>query len=615
MKKRVFPILGFLSLMSLNANAQFGFGGQQVETTDMHCSQKFADINYVGDNLSQHSLDVYLPEKKADKYPVVIHIYGSAWFSNNSKGMADLGTIVKAYLGAGYAVVCPNHRSSMEAKWPSQCHDIKAVIRWVRGNADKYNFDTDFIASSGFSSGAHLSSFMGATSGTKTAKIGSLDIDIEGNLGEFTNQSSKVNASVVWSGPIDLENMTCAGKQESDREPEMVLLDCPKTKENHDKYASLSTVTYLDKDDAPMIVFHGTQDNVVPHCQGVELSQKLKELGIKSDFVSVEGGGHGFNMYSQENLNRAVSFLNSVRTGSQYQAFALSPKYTPNDIAPIPEEIRKPCSKKGTIELFTYQAMRDGKMMTKKARVYLPYGYNPKDKKTQYNVLYLMHGGGDNSTSFLTPPQDWLPLSQVADHLIADGKMKPFIIVTPTFYDDDENIGANAMGDAIRFTEQFHNELRDYLIPSLEKKYHTYYKGDAIASREHRAYGGFSMGALSTWNQLAHGVDEVSIFLPLSGDMWIFDDKGQRKSPEEAAKFLDDEVSKSKFADSFRVLGYSGTKDIAGNPEKALVTALLTGNLKHFSQKNLTFSMRENGEHFYGHINEYLYFALPLLWK
>lgn len=615
MKKRVFPILGILALMSLNANAQFGFGGQQIEAKDMHCSEKFADLNYAGDELSQHTLDVYLPEKKADKYPVIVHIYGSAWFSNNSKGMADLGTIVKAYLNAGYAVVCPNHRSSTEAKWPSQCHDIKAVIRWIRGNAAKYHFDPGFVATSGFSSGAHLSSFMGATSGTKTARVGSVDIDLEGSLGVFDEESSSVNASVVWSGPIDLENMGCGGKQDSQMEPEMVLMGCPKTPENHDKYASLSPVTYLDANDAPMIVFHGTADNVVPHCQGVELSEKLKAAGIKSDFVSVEGGGHGFNMYSDENLQRAVSFLNSVRTGSVYEPLSSSPKYTPGNIAPIPDAIRRPCDKKGTIEVFTYQAMRDGKMMTKKARVYLPYGYNTKDKKTQYNVLYLMHGGGDNSTSFLTPPQDWLPLAQVADHLIADGKMKPVIIVTPTFYDDDENIGQNAMGDAIRFTEQFHNELRDYLIPSVEKKYHTYYKGDAEATRDHRAYGGFSMGALSTWNQLAHGVDEVSIFLPLSGDMWIFDSNGQRKSAMEAGKYLDNEVGKSKYADNFKVYGYTGTKDIAGNPEKALMTALLTGNMKHFSDKNVSFAMRENGEHYYGHINEYLYFALPLLWK
>lgn len=121
----------------------------------MHSSQKFSDVNYAGDNESYHTMDIYLPDTPADKYPVVVHIYGSAWFSNSGKGMADLGTICTALLKAGYAVVCPNHRASGDAKWPAQGHDIKAVVRYIRANADKYKLDTDFIATSGFSSGGH----------------------------------------------------------------------------------------------------------------------------------------------------------------------------------------------------------------------------------------------------------------------------------------------------------------------------------------------------------------------------------------------------------------------------------------------------------------------------
>ena len=90
---------------------------------DVHCSEKFADLDYVGDGHVGHQMDIYLPKVEKESYPVAIHIYGSAWFSNNSKGMADLGTIVNALLDAGYAVVTPNHRSSMDAKFPAQIHD------------------------------------------------------------------------------------------------------------------------------------------------------------------------------------------------------------------------------------------------------------------------------------------------------------------------------------------------------------------------------------------------------------------------------------------------------------------------------------------------------------
>ena len=113
--------LGALGLFAQPA----GFGGFQMPKVDVRCSQKIADVDYAGDGQVYHKLDIYLPKVEKDAYPVVVHIYGSAWFSNNSKGMADLGTIVNALLDAGYAVVCPNHRSSMDAKFPAQIHDIK----------------------------------------------------------------------------------------------------------------------------------------------------------------------------------------------------------------------------------------------------------------------------------------------------------------------------------------------------------------------------------------------------------------------------------------------------------------------------------------------------------
>ena len=123
-----------------------GFGGFQMPKVDVRCSQKIADVDYAGDGQVYHKLDIYLPKVEKDTYPVVVHIYGSAWFSNNSKGMADLGTIVNALLDAGYAVVCPNHRSSMDAKFPAQIHDIKGVIRFVKANAAKYKFDPSFVS-------------------------------------------------------------------------------------------------------------------------------------------------------------------------------------------------------------------------------------------------------------------------------------------------------------------------------------------------------------------------------------------------------------------------------------------------------------------------------------
>ena len=313
--KRTSIILALFAATTAWAQPQggFGFGGQQLSAEQMHYSQKFSDLNYAGDDQAYHTLDIYLPETKAEKYPVVVHIYGSAWFSNSSKGMADLATICSALLKAGYAVVTPNHRSSQDATYPAQIHDIKAVIRYVRANADKYQFDTTFVATSGFSSGGHLSSLAAATSGTTKATVGTEKIDLEGSVGIFTDYSSRVSVAADWSGPVDLLHMDCGKGMAMNPSPEQVLLGGVKKEDAPDKYRSLSVATYLDKNDPPIIVFHGTEDNVVPFCQGEQFFVALQDAGVKSEFYPVEGGGHGFNMYTEENLARMVEFFDAVR--------------------------------------------------------------------------------------------------------------------------------------------------------------------------------------------------------------------------------------------------------------------------------------------------------------
>lgn len=276
-------------------------------------SQKFADVNYADDGQGYHTLDVYLPKKKAKKYPVVVHIYGSAWFSNSSKGMADINTICAALLDAGYAVVCPNHRSSGDAKYPAQINDIKAVVRWIRGNAKKYNFDTNFIGTSGFSSGAHLASLCAASNGVKVAKLGKAEYDIEGQVGNNLKESSLVNACCEWSGPIDLMNMDCDGVEKKGFKPEDAVMGFAYPG-HEDAYQLLSPCYFLNDKTVPMMIFHGSEDNVVPCCQGEELYAKLKDAKAKNcEFTKVQGGGHGFNMYTKENLAKMVKHFDDAR--------------------------------------------------------------------------------------------------------------------------------------------------------------------------------------------------------------------------------------------------------------------------------------------------------------
>ena len=179
------------------------------------------------------------------------------------------------------------------------------------GNIISPNPNT-IIASENF--GAPLSSVMAATTGTTSARVGQLDVDLEGSLGDCLSQPSNIFAAVDFSGPIDLEHMDCAGTRDMQVSPEEVLLGCPLTPANHDRYHSLSPLAYLDQGDAPIIIFHGTADNVVPFCQGENWAKAVQKAGVKTEFHSVPDGGHGFGgMYSPENLAAMVRFLDEAR--------------------------------------------------------------------------------------------------------------------------------------------------------------------------------------------------------------------------------------------------------------------------------------------------------------
>ena len=303
MKKLLVSLTFALGALGLFAQPA-GFGGFQMPKVDVRCSQKIADVDYAGDGQVYHKLDIYLPKEVKASYPVVIHIYGSAWFSNNSKGMADLGTIVNTLLDAGYAVVTPNHRSSMDAKFPAQIHDIKGVVRFVKAHAAQYKFDTSFVAVSGFSSGGHLAS-LAATSGNQP--------QLEGNVGGNLQFSSAVDAACDWSGPVDLNYMSCGAREDTwNHGPEEAVMGFS-FKGNEEAFKYLNATTYIGPDDPPVCIFHGTADNVVPSCQAPHFYGLLQDAMVDSELHMVQGGGHGVNMYTEETLSAMVAFLNRIQ--------------------------------------------------------------------------------------------------------------------------------------------------------------------------------------------------------------------------------------------------------------------------------------------------------------
>ena len=188
----------------------------------------------------------------------------------------------------------------------------------------------------------------------------------------------------------------------------------------------------------------------------------------------------------------------------------------------VPAEYKAAAQHPGTVERLDY-ATKDyagnGGDIQKTAYVYLPYGYDPNDTATRYDIVYLMHGWGGSAGEYFNLGT----MKNTYDQLIERGDMKPVIMVSATFYHDGSGTD---FGSSVAALRSFHSDFENALMPAVEGKYHTYARStspeDLKASRDHRAFGGFSLGSVTTWLQFCYDYDYIRYFAPMSGSSWYY---------------------------------------------------------------------------------------------
>jgi acetyl esterase/lipase len=141
-----------------------------------------------------HLLDLYLPES-AEPAPAVLWSRGSGWMRDNGRERAD--ELAAHLVPLGFAVAGVSIRSSSQATFPAQLHDIKSAIRWLRAHAEEYRLDPRRFGIAGDSSGGWTAAMAGLTGGEGGA---------EGDVG-VSGLSSAVQAVVCFYPPTDFLEM------------------------------------------------------------------------------------------------------------------------------------------------------------------------------------------------------------------------------------------------------------------------------------------------------------------------------------------------------------------------------------------------------------------------
>ncbi len=270
--------------------------------------RKIIDLPY--GPLKEEVLDLYFPNEGDGPFPVIVMIHGGGWCDGDKTYWEPNGGIKS--VAFGFAVASINYRLGPEHPHPAQIQDVKAAIRFLRANAEKYGLDPNRIATWGGSAGGHLAALAGTAPHVPELtdrSLGNPDVD------------ESVQAVVDWYGPIwvdrtakDFEALgvyTDAQQAASREEWLCALLQCT-PEELPEKAAAFSPAAYITKDCPPFLIQHGTADTTVPILQSIDFDKALSDV-IGEEKVTLDllhNQGHGSLVCeSFDNIKRITDWL------------------------------------------------------------------------------------------------------------------------------------------------------------------------------------------------------------------------------------------------------------------------------------------------------------------
>ncbi len=260
------------------------------------------------------SLDLYRPKNQVTgKLPVVIYVHGGAWAKGDQVVRAGnyIENFILKLVEKNYAVISIDYTLvSEKVHFPIPVEDTKDAVRWVRKNAEQYDFDPDNIGFFGASSGAHLSLLAAYTT----------DSEYTGST-ELSAYSAKVNYVVDNFGPTDLNKLlhTRLGKvpvtivgwffKPIVEIREKLVYGISGYDINSEKRKAidyLETVSPVNDTEGgiPTFILHGNKDKVAPLKHSKKLVRKLKKHNVDATLVVVEDGVHGFGTTDKAYMNQ-----------------------------------------------------------------------------------------------------------------------------------------------------------------------------------------------------------------------------------------------------------------------------------------------------------------------
>jgi acetyl esterase/lipase len=237
-------------------------------------------------------LDLYLPPVSGP-LPVVVYVHGGGWQRGTRRDPPPLiaADFYDQIAGQGFAVAAVDYRLSGEARYPAPLEDVRAAVSWVRDNASAYGLDAGRVSLWGDSAGGHLALLTALT-------------------------GAAVRAAVAWFPVTDLADMPsdlAAAGGVPDLGPdsrEARLLGAPAASVPV-LAREASPVAHAHAGAPPILLIHGTADDLVPAAQSIRLAQALRAAGASVELELVPGASHFWKGASDVGaiIRRSIEFL------------------------------------------------------------------------------------------------------------------------------------------------------------------------------------------------------------------------------------------------------------------------------------------------------------------
>ena len=230
-------------------------------------------------------MDAYFPES-GGPWPALVYVHGGSWMHGDK---SEAGLFASMMTAHGYLVVSINYRLYPAAQFPAMIQDVKCAVRSLRANAVQYNLDPNHIGAVGVSAGGHLAALLGTT-----------DASAGWDVGEYLDQSSRVQAVIAMAGVMDL----------SRNFPNADIEAMRRVGFGKSNMVEASPISHVTPDAPPFLLIHGDRDEVVPLEQSQRMYDRLVQANVPAQLVVVRNAAHSFT--APEGTTPTVPEVNQI---------------------------------------------------------------------------------------------------------------------------------------------------------------------------------------------------------------------------------------------------------------------------------------------------------------